>query len=51
MVYISYYRSPIGVMAMASRNNKLIGLWIKGQKNYLGADWSAKINALLYKNR
>lgn len=36
MVYISYYRSPIGVMAMASRDNKLIGLWIKGQKNYLG---------------
>lgn len=21
------------------------------KKNYLGADWSAKINALLYKNR
>ena len=36
MVYISYYKSPIGVIALASRDNKLIGLWIKGQKRYLG---------------
>lgn len=36
MIYISYYESPIGKLLLASKNNKLIGLWIEGQKYYLG---------------
>lgn len=36
MVYLGFWESPVGKIAMASRDNKLIGLWIKGQKNYLG---------------
>ncbi len=36
MVYLGYCESPVGKLTMASRDNKLIGLWIKGQKCYLG---------------
>ena len=36
MIYTSYYNSPVGKILLASRNNKLIGLWIEGQKYYLG---------------
>lgn len=36
MIYKSYYQSPIGKLLLASKNNKLIGLWIEGQKYYLG---------------
>lgn len=36
MIYKSYYESPIGKLLLASKNNKLIGLWIEGQKYYLG---------------
>lgn len=35
MIYTKYYSSPIGKILMASKNNKLIGLWIEGQKYYL----------------
>lgn len=35
MIYKSYYQSPIGKLLLASKNNKLIGLWIEGQKYYL----------------
>ena len=35
MIYIAHYKSPIGEILLASKNNKLIGLWIKGQKYYL----------------
>lgn len=35
MIYISHYKSPLGDILLASKNNKLIGLWIEGQKNYL----------------
>lgn len=31
----SIYKSPIGNLLLASKNNKLIGLWIEGQKYYL----------------
>lgn len=34
MIYISYYRSPIGRFLLAEENNKLIGLWMENQKNY-----------------
>lgn len=36
MIYKAYYESPIGKLLLASKNNKLIGLWIEGQKYYLG---------------
>ncbi len=35
MINISYYDSPIGKMLLASKNGKLVGVWIKGQKYYL----------------
>lgn len=34
-MYISNYKSPIGNLLIASKNNKLIGLWIENQKYYL----------------
>lgn len=36
MIYKSYYQSSIGKLLLVSKNNKLIGLWIEGQKYYLG---------------
>ena len=36
MIYTSNYNSPIGKILLASKNGKLIGLWIEGQKYYLG---------------
>ena len=35
MIYTSAYTSPIGDILLASQNNKLIGLWFKGQKYYM----------------
>lgn len=35
MIYKTYYKSPIGNMLLASKDNELIGLWIEGQKYYL----------------
>lgn len=37
MVYTSAYSSPLGDILLASKNNKLIGLWFKGQKYYLSS--------------
>ncbi len=34
MIYTTYYNSPIGKLLLASKENKLIGLWIEGQKYY-----------------
>lgn len=37
MLYKAYYKSPIGKILLVSNDaNKLIGLWIEGQKHYLG---------------
>ena len=36
MIYKTYYNSPVGKLLLASKNNKLIGLWMDGQKYYLG---------------
>lgn len=36
MIYTAYYNSPVGKILLASKDNKLIGLWIEGQKYYLG---------------
>lgn len=35
MIYTSYYESPLGKILLASQDNKLIGLWLEGQKYYL----------------
>ncbi len=35
MIHITYYSSPIGKLLLASKNNKLTGIWIEGQKYYL----------------
>ena len=35
MIYTTHYKSPIGDILLASKNNKLIGLWLEGQKYYL----------------
>ena len=36
MIYTSSYYSPVGKILIASKNNRLIGLWIEGQKYFLG---------------
>lgn len=35
MIYTTHYNSPLGDILLASKDNKLIGLWIEGQKYYL----------------
>lgn len=35
MIYKTHYNSPIGDILLAAKDDKLIGLWIEGQKNYL----------------
>ncbi len=35
MIYTTHYKSPIGDLLLASKDNKLIGLWIEGQKYYM----------------
>ncbi len=34
MISISYYKSPLGTLLLASKHESLIGLWIEGQKYY-----------------
>lgn len=36
MIYTTYYDSTIGRILMASKHNKLIGVWIEGQRYFLG---------------
>ena len=35
-MYKTYYNSPLGKLLIVSDKEKLIGLWIEGQKYYLG---------------
>lgn len=37
MVYISTYDAPVGKITLASKDDKLIGLWIEGQKHFSAA--------------
>ena len=37
MVYTSHYDSPIGALLLAERDGKLTGLWMEGQKYFLGS--------------
>ena len=36
MICTTCYDSPLGKLTLAGKNNKLIGLWIEGQKNFFG---------------
>lgn len=36
MIYTTCYDSPLGKLTLAGKNNKLIGLWIEGQKHFFG---------------
>lgn len=35
MICTTCYDSPLGKLTLAGKNNKLIGLWIEGQKHFL----------------
>lgn len=35
MIYTTNYKSPVGNLLIAAKDNKLIGLWIENQKYYL----------------
>jgi methylated-DNA-[protein]-cysteine S-methyltransferase len=35
MIYTDTYKSPIGNLLIASKDNKLVGLWMENQKYYL----------------
>lgn len=35
MIYTATYKSPIGNLLIASKDNKLVGLWMENQKYYL----------------
>ena len=37
MVYTSHYDSPPGALLLAERDGKLVGLWMEGQKYFLGS--------------
>ena len=37
MIYTTSYHSPIGELLLASKEDALIGLWMQGQKYYLGS--------------
>lgn len=39
MVYTSHYDSPIGALLLAERDENLVGLWMEGQKYFLGSLW------------
>lgn len=37
MIYTTHYNSPVGDILLAEKNGALIGLWIEGQKYFLGS--------------
>ena len=46
MVYTTDYISPIGKILLASRDNKLIGVWLEGQRYFFG-----KLNEMVKKEK
>lgn len=34
MIYVTTYNSPLGIITLACQNDKLIGLWLEGQKYF-----------------
>ena len=54
MINVIHYTSQLGDILIASRNEKLIGLWFEGQKYYLdniSEDIIEKENKILYKTK
>lgn len=52
MINIMHYTSPLGDILLASRNEKLIGVWFEGQKYYLAnisEDFIEKEDEILFK--
>lgn len=45
MIYTAHYDSLVGDILLAAKDGKLIGLWIKGQKDYL-----ANLHEEIYEN-
>lgn len=37
MVYVAHYNSPIGRLLLAEKEEALVGIWIEGQKYFLGS--------------
>ncbi|MEY8390705.1 hypothetical protein D3Z36_01275 [Lachnospiraceae bacterium] len=37
MIYTTHYHSPIGNILLAEKDSTLIGLWMEGQKYFLGS--------------
>lgn len=37
MACVSRYRSPLGPLLLAERDERLVGLWMEGQKHFLGS--------------
>ena len=37
MVYTTYYDSPVGSLLLAEEDGALVGLWMEGQKYFLGS--------------
>lgn len=37
MLHITHYRSPVGTLLLAEKGGALAGLWMEGQKYYLGS--------------
>ena len=37
MIYTLQYHSPIGELLLAEKDGALVGLWMKGQKYFMGA--------------
>ncbi len=50
MIYTTNYKSPVGNLLIAAKDNKLIGLWIENQKYYLSGfkEETAKKKILKY---
>ena len=36
MIYTTHYESPVGRILLAEKEESLIGLWLEGQKYFLG---------------
>ena len=52
MIYITRYVSPIGRILLAEKYGALVGLWIEGQKYFLGSfheEMKEKENALIFR--
>lgn len=54
MIYTTYYDSPVGKILLASKDEKLIGVWIEGQNYYfndVNEETLEKENEILLKTK